>query len=103
MRGVSTSFFGATGVTNLLIHLHFTIFGPVSPFGMTELSSRSPKSAKQVHWWRVSRMSGARTLYVGEFEAADTEQAIEKAADKVEVEPAHCNCSSRDRANLRFG
>lgn len=60
---------------------------------MTRTVSRRPKSAKQQQWqwWRVSRISGARTIDVGEVEAADAEQAIEKAADKFEVEPAHRN------------
>jgi hypothetical protein len=43
-----------------------------------------------VQWWRVSRISGARTIDVGEIEARTNEQeAVEKAADKFEVPPAH--------------
>ena len=56
---------------------------------MTKLSSRRPKSTKQVQWWRVSRISGARTIYVGEVEAADADEAVSKAAERFKVEIAH--------------
>ena len=59
--------------------------------GMTKTSARRPKSAKQVQWWRVSRISGARMIYLGEVEADTADEAVEKAAERFEVAPAHRN------------
>jgi membrane-bound lytic murein transglycosylase B len=55
----------------------------------TLTQQRRGKAARTQSWWRVSRISGARTITVGEAEAADAEEAVAKAADKFDVPPAH--------------
>ena len=63
---------------------------------MSKPQQRRSKPAKQLLWWRVSQISGARARYLGEVEAHDAQEAIAKAFVKFEVQPAH-----RDRLIAR--
>ena len=58
---------------------------------MTKTSARRPKSAKQVQWWRIVRIRGAGTVYLGEVEADDEAEALSKAIEHLQIEPAHRN------------
>jgi hypothetical protein len=59
---------------------------------MTKTSARRSKSAKQqVQWWRILRIRGAGTVYLGEVEASDEAEALSKAIQHLQIEPAHRN------------
>ena len=58
---------------------------------MTKTTSRRKKSVQQRTWWSVLRISGARMIYLGEVEADTADEAVEKAAERFEVAPAHRN------------